>query len=171
IFNGGLLAALLAPVAAWGQKKNVASAPAEKKGARKSAAGTSAIITPRGRIVCFTEAFARLHGLKPECEATRPLYGLQTGDQRLYSILPTDQAAAIYDDERFRQRDLRITARLFPGGAWIEVIKIQSLREGKLHDLYYFCEVCNIRTHKPGPCDCCQDPVVFHEEPADTDPV
>jgi hypothetical protein len=23
-----------------------------------------------------------------------------------------------------------------------------------------------ISTHKPGPCECCQDPVVFRERPA-----
>lgn len=127
----------------------------------------------RGRVVCFTEEFARLHGIKPECEEARIVQGFKTSTGQLYSILPTDPAAAVYDDQRFRERELQITARLFAATTWLEVIKIQSVRAGRLYDLYYFCDVCNIRTHKPGPCECCQDPVVFQEDPADppTDPV
>jgi hypothetical protein len=125
----------------------------------------------RGRVVCYTEEFARQHNIEPECDEKRILWGLKTTDARLYSFLPTDQAAAIYDDPRFRQRDLQVTARLFPQTTWLEVIKLQSVRAGRVHDLFYFCEVCNIGTHKPGPCVCCQDPVVFHEEPAEENAV
>lgn len=123
----------------------------------------------RGRVVCFTEEFAKLHGIRPECAEKRVVWGLRTTEGQLYSFLPTDQAAAIYDDHRFRERDLQVTARLFPQTTWLEVIRLQSVKAGRVYDLFYFCEVCNIRTHKPGPCECCQDPVVFHEEPAEDD--
>jgi hypothetical protein len=96
-------------------------------------------------------------------------YAIQTADGKLFPILPTDTASAIYNDSKFRERDLLVTARLFPATSFIEVIKLQSLREGRRYDLYYFCDVCNITTHKPGPCPCCQAPVVFRETPAETD--
>ncbi len=76
----------------------------------------------RGRVVCFTEEFAKLHGIKPECEETRIVRGFKTSAGQLYSILPSDPAAAIYDDQRFRERELQLTARLFPATTWLEVI-------------------------------------------------
>jgi hypothetical protein len=147
-----------------------ASAQAKSSPGRKAQAKPQTI-TLRGRVVCYTTEFARLHNIEPECEETRILWGLKTTDARLYSFLPTDQAAAIYDDQRFRERDLQVTARHFPQTTWLEVIKLQSVRAGRVYDLFYFCEVCNIRTHKPGPCVCCQDPVLFHEEPAEKNAV
>lgn len=122
----------------------------------------------QGRVVCFTEEFARRHGIAPECEQSRIVWGLLTDQKALYAFLPTDSAAAIYEDKRMRERLLRVTVRIFPGTSWIEVIKLQSVRASRIYDLYYFCDVCNIRSHKPGLCECCQDPVLFHEEPAES---
>jgi hypothetical protein len=120
-------------------------------------------IALRGRVVCVTEEFQRLYQTAADCERRGHVYALKTADGQLYPFLPTDAAAAIYTDERFRTRELQVTARLFPSVRIIEVIKLQSWQQGKLHNLFYFCEVCNLRTHKPGPCDCCQDPVQFRE--------
>lgn len=116
----------------------------------------------RGRIVNLAEALQSQVKLEGE---RGTIYCLKTAEGKLYPILPTDLAAAIYDDERFRQRELQITARTFPDVPFLEVIKLQSVKWGRVFDLYYFCNVCNIVTHKPGPCECCQDPVVFTEEP------
>ena len=120
----------------------------------------------RGRVVCLTEEFQRRYGVAPECERRGHVYGLKTADGKLYPFLPTDTAAAVYDDPRFRERELQVLARIFPQAPYLEVIKLQSLRGGKLYDLYYYCEVCNIVTHKPGECVCCHDQVEFRETPA-----
>jgi len=121
----------------------------------------------RGRVVCITEEFQRLYQAEADCDRRGHVYGLKTAEGKLYSFLPTDMAAAIYDDQRFRERELQVTARLFPQTSFIEVIKLQSVRAGKVYDLYYYCEVCNIATHKPGPCVCCHEPVEFRETPAE----
>jgi hypothetical protein len=117
----------------------------------------------RGRVVCLTEELGQPHQAAPDGEPGGHLYSLKTAEGKLYSFLPTDTAAAIYDDPRFRERELQVTAQLFPQTSSLEVIKLQSVRAGKVYDLYYFCEVCNIVTHKPGPCMCCRDPVEFRE--------
>ena len=31
----------------------------------------------------------------------------------------------------------------------LEIVLVQSIREGKLYDIYYFCELCNIRAYAP----------------------
>lgn len=119
-------------------------------------------IVVRGRVVNLTEVMQQKYQATIERAV---IYCLKTSDNKFYPFLPTDLASAIYDDERFRQRELQVTARTFPDFPFIEIIKLQSVKWGRVFDLYYFCEVCNIVTHKPGPCECCQDPVVFTETP------
>ncbi len=127
-------------------------------------------VSLRGRIVCLTEELDKRFNVLPDCDNRHHVYSLKTGDGKIHPLLPTDSAAAVWMDERFRQRELQITARAFPDTDHVEVIKLQSLLSGKLHDLYYYCDVCAITTFKPGPCECCQDPVVFTEKPAEENP-
>lgn len=120
----------------------------------------------RGRVVCLTEELDKTYQVVPDCSNRHHVWSIKTSDGKIHPLLPTDSAAAVWMDERFRTRDLQVTARAFPGSDFIEVVNLQSWVDGKLHDLYYFCDVCMITTFKPGPCECCQDPVVFRETPA-----
>ncbi len=124
------------------------------------------ILSLRGRVVCLTEELQKTYQFTPSCDERGHLYALKTPEGKLYPFLPVDTAAAVWMDDRYRTRDLQISARLLAQTSFIEVIKFQSWTNGKLHDLDYYCDVCAISTHKPGPCDCCQDPVVFRELPA-----
>jgi hypothetical protein len=123
-------------------------------------------VAVRGNIICLTEELARLYEVIPDCDDRGHLYAVRTAAGETYPLLPVDAAAAVWMDERYRQRELNVVARIFPQGPHLEVIKYQSFKDGQLHDLDYFCDVCKISTHKPGPCECCQDPVVFRERPA-----
>lgn len=118
----------------------------------------------RGRVVNLADAMQAKYQTTIDPQRA-VIYCLKTADGKYHPFLPTDLSAAIYDDERFRQRELQVTARTFADFPFIEIIKLQSVKWGRVFDLYYFCEVCNIVTHKPGPCECCQDPVVFTEAP------
>lgn len=124
-------------------------------------------VSLRGRVVCLTEELDKRFNVMPDCDKRSHVYSLKTSVGKIHPFLPTDTAAAIWMDERFRQRELQVTARSFPGTDFIEVIKFQSWLNGKLHDLYYFCDVCYITASKPGPCECCQEPVEFRETPAE----
>ncbi len=124
-------------------------------------------VSLRGRIVCLTEELDKRFNVLPDCDNRHHVYSLKTADGKIYPLLPTDTAAAVWMDERFRQRELQITARAFPNTSYIEVIKLQSWLNGKLHDLYYYCDICAITAFKPGPCECCQEPVEFRETPAE----
>ena len=116
----------------------------------------------RGRIVNLAEIMQAQAKLEPE---RGTIYCLKTTAGKLFPILPTDLAAAIYEDERFRQRELQITGRTFVEVPFLEVIKLQSIKWGRVFDMTFYCRVCEIRTHKGGPCPCCQDPLEFSEEP------
>src|SRR5262245_29768378 len=129
--------------------------------------GEAHTMSLRGKVICLTEELQKLYQIIPDCETRGHVYALKTASGQYHPFLPVDTAAAIWMDERFRRRDLQVTARTFPATDFIEVIKLQSWRDGKLYDLYYFCDICYISSHKPGPCECCQEPVEFRETPAE----
>ncbi len=120
-------------------------------------------VSLRGKIVCLTEELDKRFNVLPNCDDQHHVYSLKTSDGKIHPLLPTETAAAVWLDERFRQRDLQITARSFPDTNHIEVIKIQSWISAQLHDLYYYCDICAITAFKPQACECCQEPVEFRE--------
>jgi len=71
---------------------------------------------------------------------------------------------AVFTDTRVRQRELQVTARLHAGDQ-LEIIKVQSVKEGKLYDIFYYCEVCSITAYTPGLCPCCRNELEFREKP------
>jgi hypothetical protein len=88
------------------------------------------------------------------------------GAPRYYTLLRTPLSEALFADERFRKHDLVVTGRTFPGTLLLEVTRFQWRRDGKLHDVFYYCDVCSIRGVDPGLCACCQGKVELREEPA-----
>jgi hypothetical protein len=115
----------------------------------------------RGRAVCLDEKGRRVDPLF-ECSAGR--FGFVDKNGKLYPFLVNDGASAVFTDGRVRKLELQITARLHERDN-LELIRFQSVREGKLYDLYYFCEVCNIRAYAPGLCPCCRDELELRETP------
>jgi hypothetical protein len=45
---------------------------------------------------------------------------------------------------------------------------MRSVRNGVVFDLYYYCDICAIKTLAPGPCMCCQGPVELTEKRVDS---
>ena len=98
------------------------------------------------------------------CDGVSHRFGFAGKDGRLYKFSATDTMTAMFSDPRVRQRQLQVTARLRAVDQ-LEVIKVQSIKEGKLYDIFYFCEVCNIRAYAPGLCPCCRNDLEFRETP------
>ena len=53
-------------------------------------------------------------------------------------------------DDRLHEKDLVISGRVFPRTQLLEVTRFLSIQDGVLHDLYYYCDTCYIRTVAPG---------------------
>jgi len=59
-------------------------------------------------------------------------------------------------------RDPQLAKRLWElrgqhqDGGRFAVEKIFTVKDGELHRVTYYCEICHITTHEPGPCMCCQ---------------
>jgi len=119
----------------------------------------------RGRIVCLSEEMQRRFGANVPQKHVHD-YGLKAEDGHYYSLLHTSSAEALLTDTNLHSRTLVIKGRLFPETQLLEVVgNLHSLKDCKLYELYYYCDVCAIKTSVPGPCMCCREPVVLREEP------
>ena len=118
----------------------------------------------RGRIVCLAEAMHELYhtDLPPNHDH---LWGLKTADGTFYTLLRTRLSEALFVDEQARQKDLLLKGHVPPKTQLFEMTGMKSVRNGVVFDLYYYCDVCDIKTLSPGPCMCCQGPVKLVEKP------
>jgi hypothetical protein len=144
---------------------SAAPVPFATAGARQSgAAGRPALVVLHGHVVCLDAGGKRLDSTSG-CDGAGVRYALLDGAGRLHEFSLDDPSAAVFTDPRVRQRELQVTAQPTAKGQ-LELIRVQSVREGKLYDLYYFCELCNIRAYAPGLCPCCRNEMEFRETPA-----
>ncbi|HJQ25843.1 MAG TPA: hypothetical protein VKA60_18130 [Blastocatellia bacterium] len=126
-------------------------------------AGQSAQVELRGHVVCLDAAGKPARGAAA-CDGANVRFALATGDGKLHYFSPDDVATAMFTDARVRRRELQISAQAVKDQ--LEIVRLQSVREGKLYDIYYFCELCNIRAYAPGLCPCCRNEMEFRETPA-----
>lgn len=115
----------------------------------------------RGRVVCLDSGG---RGDAIGCTGSSNKFGLVSADGKRYKFLSSDSSTAMFADSRVRQRELQITAKLLLENN-LEIVTVQSIRDGRLYDIYYFCELCNITAYAPGPCVCCRQELEFRETP------
>ncbi len=125
----------------------------------------------RGRLVCLAEEMrtrfdVRVPPVHDHMLGLRVSGDLAPNELRYYSLLRTDFSKALFEDPRYRKEELVLSGRVFPRTALIDVTRFRWIREGELRDVYYWCEVCSIKTLDPGECACCQGEVEFREEKA-----
>jgi len=120
------------------------------------------LVVIRGRAVCLDSSGREADSLFG-CSDTGKTFGFVSKDGKLYKFLPTDTMTPVFSDVRVRQRDLQLSARLHPGDR-LEIIKVQSVKEGKVYDIFYYCDVCSITAYIPGPCPCCGKDLEFREK-------
>lgn len=121
----------------------------------------------RGRVMCLPEEMHLVH--KTDLPARHEhIYGFRAGDGTYYTLLRTKLSEALFVDERLRAKDLVLKGNVLPKTQILEVVSIKSIRNGVVHDLYYYCEICAIESVAPEECACCQGPVELVERPLST---
>jgi hypothetical protein len=118
----------------------------------------------RGHIVNVMEGKRRTNDPAPVV-TSGPLWGFKTKEGRTYILQRGKFSEAIWLDERVRARELELRLRLSPKSPAAEVLALRSVKDGVLQDLYYYCDVCAIKSVSPEPCYCCQGPVELVEKP------
>jgi hypothetical protein len=118
-------------------------------------------LTLRGRVVCLN-ASGTPSAAEEDCDLANG-FALRTSDDTLYRFSRSDSRVEILADMRVRSQELEIAAWLRKGE--LEIVKLYSLHNGELFDVYYRCDVCNITAHTPGPCWCCRQDFELRETP------
>jgi hypothetical protein len=85
---------------------------------------------------------------------------LETADHHFISLDGDDSTKAVLNDKRLAGFDLEAKGRFTgPDQFLVDPIHTQNLlvhKDGHVKLITYWCDVCSIRTHSPGPCWCCQ---------------
>jgi hypothetical protein len=118
----------------------------------------------RGKLVCLPEYFHRAHGTELGAEHEH-IWGFRATDGQVYTLLRTKFSESLFIDPELREQDLLLKGRVFAGSHVLEVTRTWSIREGVVHDLFYYCTVCSIESVSAGPCACCQGTVERRETP------
>ena len=160
---GGLVLVLVAIAAANMEGQNAQTSKLQ----RADSVEVAKEIRIRGHLVCLAEAMHDLYRADLPFDHEH-LYGFKTTDGVFYTLLRTDLSEALFVDKRLHQKTLIITGRTFPKTHLLEAIRLQTVHDGVLHDLYYYCDTCAIRAAAPGDCVCCQAPVELVEKPIES---
>ena len=111
--------------------------------------GTNTLVELKGRVV-------------PVPGSTNLQFRVESGPA--YKLLPSRDAKAIFADTNLHTKVLIAKGHLHPEDAAFEVIgKLHEVRNDKVYELYYYCDICSIETSFPGPCLCCREDVVLRE--------
>lgn len=137
---------------------------------RKPATTNSpAIVELRGQVVCLSEEMQRLHGASVP-EKHQHDYGLKAEGGLFYSLTRTTLSEGLLTDTNLHGRTLILKGRVFPKTQIFEVTgNIHAVKNGKLFELFYYCDVCSIKSSAPGACMCCREPVHLVEEATGND--
>jgi hypothetical protein len=90
---------------------------------------------------------------------------LQSDDGKVYPLVKDAGSRMFYKDSRLLNRPMRLTARPVAHGALLQVINVHSYVKGQLCDVYYWCDICTIRSFEKGICDCCGGLTELREVP------
>jgi hypothetical protein len=141
----------------------LSEAPGEPGKEQPQEAKETAPVVLRGRIIQINFKLKNERGVDINA-ATAPLLGFKA-DGKIYTLVKTRNSLALFTDERLRERELILKGRLFEGSQLFEATVIQSVHKGVVHDLYYYCDICAIKSLTQEACACCQEPVRLVEEP------
>lgn len=160
----GAVAALLAGLPGCSVARQAEDSPSSTALAGETPGPTS--FEKRGRLVCLAEEMsdrfgARVPPVHDHVLAFRVGGDLPTDEARYYVILRTHFAKALFEDRRYEKETLIISGRLYPGSPALDVTRFRWVRDGKVEELFYWCEVCAIKTVDPNRCACCQADVEF----------
>lgn len=116
----------------------------------------------QGKIVPLGQTIQK-SGVKLDRDAAPFMVGM-IADGKVLLILKDDGGRRFFKDERLLNKEYRIGGRLV-GGLLLQVLTVQSVKDGKPYDIYYWCDICAIRRNEKNACDCCGGPLELREEP------
>ncbi|MGH9772906.1 MAG: hypothetical protein ACRD4Q_14620 [Candidatus Acidiferrales bacterium] len=114
-----------------------------------------AISTPGRAVVILRGTLGAVPGKGPSLETPQKNYMLRGQSPYLLRVL---------EDKRLLNQELQVEGTAGAGGTFV-VDRIYAVRNGKLFNIQYYCEVCNITYVQPGHCYCCGRETKLQEVP------
>jgi hypothetical protein len=115
-----------------------------------------------GKVVALADLLDK-DGVKLDKDANS--LALQGDDGHVYPLVKDPGSRMFFKDKQLLNRPMRLTGRLVADGKMLQVLQVRSIVDGKLHEPYYWCDICKIKRFEPNNCDCCGAPLEFREEP------
>ncbi len=91
---------------------------------------------------------------------------LATADGALLELVTDEGLDRTLRDPQLADRTWEIRGDRTDDGR-LSVEKIFTVKDGELHRVTYYCEICHITTHEPGRCMCCQGDTDLRELPGE----
>jgi hypothetical protein len=118
-----------------------------------------------GKVVPMA-AMLEKFGSRLDPEAAPHWLALVANDGKTYPLIKDDGSRLFFSDPRLQNRAMRISGRLFQDTHLLQVLSVNSVKNGQLHEIYYWCDICSIRRNELlKKCDCCGGPMELREEP------
>jgi hypothetical protein len=135
--------------------------------------------TLRGKVITLKEKvdlpleLLKSYRITPDPEAGKEWRAFETDAGRRLPLIQDAGAMMFYRDPRLLNRPMQIQGRVIPGTSLTQVLMVHSLKDGQLHEVYYWCDVCAIRRQsleKTNVCECCGGPMELREAPVKKEP-
>ena len=92
----------------------------------------------------------------------------RTAEGAVYELKRDNMSEALFADTNLHAKILLLKGRVVEDGKGFKVTgNLHSLKAGKRHELFYYCDICAITTSTPGLCLCCRELVELREESAE----
>ena len=119
----------------------------------------------KGKVVPLAGVLEKF-GSRMDPEAAPYWLALVTDDGKTYPLIRDDNSRLFFKDASLLNRPMRLGGRLFQDTHLLQVLEVNSIVKGELHEIYYWCDICSIRRgEKLRQCDCCGGPLELREVP------
>lgn len=116
-----------------------------------------------GKVIPLADLLKKF-GSELDPDAAPHWLALETKEGKLYPIIKDAGGRTFYRDPKLHHRPMQVHGRLLPGSQLLQVLQVHSLKDGKPHEVYYWCEICSIKRHAlDKQCECCGGPMELRE--------
>jgi hypothetical protein len=115
-----------------------------------------------GKVVALAKLLEK-KGVKLDADAAAVGLALVTEEGKIYPLIKDDGSRMFFLDKTLLDRPMRLTGAVVGQSDLLQVVNVHSLKEGNLHEVYYWCDVCRIRRSEKKDCECCGAPMELRE--------
>jgi hypothetical protein len=118
----------------------------------------------KGKVVPLASILKKA-GSTLDPDAAKHWVALVAEDGQIYPLIKEDRSRMFFQEPKTQDRPMIITGRLIGATHLLQVLDVKSVRDNKLHEIFYWCDICAIRRNSGGVCECCGGLMELRELP------